>query len=534
MNVIITGFLGTGKSTVGKLLAKRLGRSFLDTDALIEKETGLSVRQIFKLYGEEHFRHLEKMIVRELAGEPKNLVIATGGKTLLDEDNLAAMLKTGIVICLEDRPENIWSKLKFKSKRPVIEGFSLADFIELYEKRKSGYQVLPNKIQTTGLSAVEVTNKVFNFLNQEAACFDVVVGRDNSKIYLRRFVTLQCEEIVKNCEGKAYFVIDRQLLRYDGNIFNLGGRPVFEMPATDSHKNLKQAESIWRWLLMNEVKRDSVLVSIGGGVVGDMCGFVASTMLRGITHYHFPTTLLAMVDSCLGGKNGVNLGRIKNCLGTFYSPKLVVINPFLLYSLPYAEITSGLVEVIKAGLIADMELPVLVDKNLEMIKNRDAETVETLILRALLVKKKIVEKDPYEAGLRKQLNLGHTLGHALEAYTNFKISHGQAVAVGLIFALGLSEKLGFCPPGYRENVKNIICRLGLKTEIRADKNKILDLMRYDKKSTATGLDFVLFHHKKGILLDRVERKLIEETLEEVLNENTCYKRTQPESARKKR
>lgn len=525
MNVIITGFLGTGKSTVGKLLARKLGRRFLDTDELIEKETGLSVRQIFKLYGEEHFRHLEKEIVRKLVGEPKNLVIATGGKTLLDGDNLAEMLKTGIVICLEDSPENIWSKLKFKSKRPVIEGFSLADFIQLYESRKAGYQALPNKIQTTGLSAGEVMKKVVGFLSQEAACLDAVVGQEKSRIFLRRFIGLRCEEIMKNCEGRVYFVIDRHLLRFDVNIFSFGSCPVLEMPATDSHKNLKQAELIWRWLLASEVKRDSVLVSIGGGVVGDMCGFVASTILRGIAHYHFPTTLLAMVDSCLGGKNGLNLGRIKNCLGTFYSPKLVLINPFLLYSLPFAEIASGLVEVIKAGLIADIELLSLVDKNLEMIKNRDVETIETLILRALLVKKKIVEKDPYETGLRKQLNLGHTLGHALEAYTGFKIPHGQAVAVGLVFALGLSERLGLCPPGYRERVKDIIWRLGLRTEIRADKYKILDLMKYDKKATAAGLDFVLLHSKKGVVINKVERKLIEETLEEVLDENTCHKRT---------
>lgn len=531
MNIVITGFIGTGKTTVGRLLARRLGRNHLDTDELIEKETGLTVREIFKNYGESYFRKLERKAIRKIVREENDLVISTGGKTLLDEVNLELILKTGIVLCLEDLPENIWPRLKSEATRPVIDGFSLEDFIKLYRERLPGYQKLPNKIQVTGLSALEVAARLESFLNQEVTGFEVHLGSDRTRVSLKRFIRWSSEEVMKNGQGQAFFVVDRQLLKHHKNILGFNNERLFEIPATDSHKNLRQAEAIWRWLLASGVKRDSILVSIGGGVVGDICGFVASTILRGITHLHLPTTLLAMVDSCLGGKNGINLGKIKNCVGTFYPPELVMVNPFFLCSLPFSEIASGLVEVIKAGLISDLGLIDLVEENLELIKKRDVRILEELILRAMMVKKRIVEQDPYESGLRKQLNLGHTVGHALEACSSFKISHGQAVALGLIFSLGLSERLGLDPGNYKERIKNIIQQLGLRTEIEAAEEEIFNLMKYDKKSTATGLDFVLFDVRKGIVIRKVERKLIEDSLREVLVENTDSERTKSQSPR---
>jgi 3-dehydroquinate synthase len=294
------------------------------------------------------------------------------------------------------------------------------------------------------------------------------------------------------------------------------------MSGGDRNKDLRQAKKLWEWLIKNGVKRDSILISFGGGVVGDLSGFVASTILRGIRHYHVPTTLLAMVDSSIGGKTGINLGRMKNAVGTFWSADKIFIDPLFLLSIDKKNLFSGLVEAIKAAIIGDAGLLDFIERNLNLIKLFDFEVIEKVILRAIRVKKQIVEEDPFEAESRRKLNLGHTLAHAVEAYHHYKIPHGEAVGLGLLYAAKISESYDndLRTSGFGERMKQLLRQLGLRTKIKAEKKKLFAYMMMDKKNTSGGLNFVLVK-KPGLafISKDVPKKLMLKAMEEVVDED---------------
>jgi 3-dehydroquinate synthase len=520
MNIILTGFMGTGKSTVGGLLASQLGRFHLDTDEMVEFKTGKSIKNIFEQWGEAYFRQFEKSVVKDICRNERKAVISTGGKTLLDEENFARLSETGLVFTLIDNPHNCWERVRDSFNRPLIKNFDWDGFLALYRQREKLYQSLPNKIQIEGLSLEEVTKKLLGFLSAKTGEFEISHGKQKTVVSMERFIDLKPRALVENNLAKLFVVYDKKVTR--ALEIKATEEKVFTLPlaATDVNKNLRQAEKIWKWLLVNGVKRDSVLISVGGGVIGDLAGFVSSTILRGIKHFHLPTTLLAMVDSCLGGKNGINYGAFKNSLGTFSLPERVIINPFFLTSLKKLDLSTGLVEAVKAGLIGDAGLVDLIEEKLDLIWKKDIATLEEVIWRALQVKRAIVEEDLYETGNRKKLNLGHTLGHALEAYHDYQISHGQAVAIGLLYSLRLSELLGLVDSSVRERLKKLFSRLDLDMRIHGQKAELLKLMGQDKKTTERGLDFVLFSANSGVILkNNIDKKLMLEAMEEVIDEN---------------
>jgi 3-dehydroquinate synthase len=521
MNIVLTGFMGTGKTTLGRLLAKKLSLTHVDTDELIEKSQGLSVSAIFNKYGENYFRQLEAEVIKKLAQENENLVISTGGKTLLNKRNLNLLTKKGIIITLMGEPELLWERVKNSFLRPLVNLSNKERFIDLYRKREPLYEQLPNKIKIDNLSIVEAIQKIMDILKAETRQLEVKLGERKSLIIFKRFLLSSPEKIVgPDSALKIFLVCDKKVYQinkpYLQRIFPL----YYLVPGKDRSKNLRQAEKIWQWLIAHNVKRDSILISIGGGVIGDLCGFISSTILRGIKHYHIPSTLLAMIDSSLGGKNGLNFRSIKNAIGTFSPADKVFIDPLFLHSLDKKQLASGLVEAIKAGLIGDSKLFHLIEEKTEMIRRLDLETIDEVIYRAIQVKKEIVEKDPYETGLRKRLNLGHTLGHALESFYRFKIPHGEAVGIGLIYSLKISEKLGLCSPELRERVKSLLEKLELRTQIRADKKKLIDYMKMDKKITEKGLDFVLMSEAQGVIIKKnIPEEIMLEALKEFIIEN---------------
>lgn len=522
MKIVITGFMGTGKTTIGKALAEKLSMDFIDTDEIIEKRESMRVGDIFEKYGEEYFRKREKEVSKSLENL-KNIVIATGGKTLLFKKNLNSLLKNGVLITLKVNPAKLWERLKKDSIRPLLKQITMDKFISLYKEREKEYEKLPNKVDISNLEEKEALEKVLNFLTKSSGVVEIKVGENISRVYFERFLIRKLKEIDEFKEFRKIFLIcDRkiyEIYKEDLKIFPL----FYLIPGKDRSKNLKNAERIWKWLIRENIRRDSIIVSIGGGVVGDLAGFVSSTILRGVTHYHIPTTLLSMLDSSIGGKNGINFQSIKNAIGTINPPTKVFIDPLLLSTLSKKELSSGLVEGIKSGLIGDSEILDIIEGNLNLIKLVDIEKLEEIIIRSINVKKKIVEEDPYEKkGIRKFLNLGHTLAHAIESYSKYRISHGEAVGIGLIYSLGISEKLGIASSGLKERVKNIINNLQLRTSINRDKIKILELMRKDKKSNVRGIDFVLLKKiGEPFLLKGISEKLLLESLEEVINENPC-------------
>lgn len=213
-------------------------------------------------------------------------------------------------------------------------------------------------------------------------------------------------------------------------------------PASESNKRLTSLEWLARRLVQGGADRKSALVAVGGGVTGDVVGFLASIYMRGIPHFHVPTTLLAQVDSSIGGKTGVDLPEGKNLIGTFYQPRSIWMDPKFLETLPDEELKQGMAEVIKTAMIGDEVLWKFLETHGEAIKNRDSEALMRVISACCILKAKVVESDEREAGHRRVLNLGHTVGHALEKLSDYQIRHGDAVAMGLAAAMTLAVRLG--------------------------------------------------------------------------------------------
>jgi 3-dehydroquinate synthase len=258
-------------------------------------------------------------------------------------------------------------------------------------------------------------------------------------------------------------------------------------------KTLSTAEKLHRSLVRSGIDRHSLLIAVGGGVVGDVAGFVASTCLRGIPLVQIPTTLIAQVDSAVGGKTGVNLPEGKNLVGTFYPARLVLVDPAALKSLPDRQFRGGLAEVIKYGVIADAKLFAYLEKNLPAVLRRDPKALSYIIPRSLEIKAEIVSKDERESGLREILNFGHTFAHALETVTNYRVyQHGEAVAWGMMCAALLGHEIHLTPADEASRVVSLVRRIGhLPPWPNVAPKKLVALMRSDKKARAGKLRFVL-------------------------------------------
>jgi shikimate kinase / 3-dehydroquinate synthase len=253
---------------------------------------------------------------------------------------------------------------------------------------------------------------------------------------------------------------------------------VIAVPAGEAHKNLETISQLWQGFLAAGMDRKSTVIALGGGVIGDMAGFAASTYMRGIAWVGVPTTLLSMVDASLGGKTGFDLPQGKNLIGSFYPPKLVLADPELLKTLPEAELISGMAEVVKHGIISDPQLFELCGRGLDWVK----EHTEEVVKRAMAVKIKVIEEDPYEKGIRAALNLGHTVGHAVELVSKFKLRHGEAIAIGTVAEAKYAAWIGLAGVGLVEAVTKSFEALGLPTQIPGElpREEIIRAMRVDK------------------------------------------------------
>ena len=261
----------------------------------------------------------------------------------------------------------------------------------------------------------------------------------------------------------------------------------------EQKKNMRTVETVCRKLAQTHADRKSLIIATGGGVVGDVAGYVAASYLRGVALVHIPTTLVAQVDSAIGGKTGVNLPEGKNLVGAFYPPRLVIIDPQLLRTLPQRQFRSGLAEVIKYGVIADKNLFAYLEKNMPRVLQRDKAALNYLIPRCAQIKATIVSRDERESNLREILNFGHTFGHALESITHYRrYHHGEAVAQGMIAAALLAHELGLTNAGDASRIISLVQQIGpLPPWPRVTPEKLIAAMRSDKKAQAGNLRFVL-------------------------------------------
>jgi 3-dehydroquinate synthase len=266
------------------------------------------------------------------------------------------------------------------------------------------------------------------------------------------------------------------------------------LPDGEEHKNLKSLVSIYDRLIDERFERKSCVLALGGGVVGDVAGFAAATYLRGVSYVQVPTTLLAQVDSSVGGKTGINHESGKNLIGAFYQPKLVLIDVAVLRTLPHRELAAGLAEVIKYGIIQDPALFELLEQRMEKLLGSDRELLSQVITVSCAIKARVVEADEREEDYRAVLNFGHTIGHALEAVTGYRqLLHGEAVAVGMVKAVTLSMQQGFCDTASFNRVAALVRKAGLPVEIPSGvlPQNLIQAMEVDKKVAGGKIKFIM-------------------------------------------
>jgi 3-dehydroquinate synthase len=254
---------------------------------------------------------------------------------------------------------------------------------------------------------------------------------------------------------------------------------LLSIPAGESAKTLDTITDLWRGFLETGLDRNSAVVALGGGVIGDLAGFAAATFMRGVDWVVVPTTLLSMVDASIGGKTGFDLPEGKNLIGSFHPPRCVLADPQVLGTLPASELRSGMAEVVKHGVIGDPDLFDLCSAGLEAA----LDNLPQIVRRAMAVKIRIIEDDPYEKGSRAALNLGHTLGHAVESVSGYRLRHGEAVAIGMVAEAKLAEVLNIARKGLADRIAEVLRAMGLPTQIPKDlsKEKLINVMQFDKK-----------------------------------------------------
>jgi 3-dehydroquinate synthase len=497
-NIILTGFMGTGKTDVGSALAKRLGWKFVDTDELIRERESMTIPEIFAKRGEEHFRTVETTIAAEFAAQ-NGLVIATGGGMPINPRNRGALNAAGLAVNLACGLEEIFRRIGHMDSRPLLECEDRVQrAFDLLKSREPAYSSFPFQVDTTGLSVDAVVNRIQRVaenLNDSARFLAVNSSRNNGYSIALGPGVLDLVGGMAACRGlssKIAVVTDTHVgpLYLDRVLTSLtaaGFKPFpCLVPAGEESKNTPRLEALYGQFLEGGLDRRGAVVALGGGVVGDLAGFAAATYMRGVALVQCPTSLLAMVDSSVGGKTGVDLPQGKNLVGAFKNPFVVAADTDALATLPSSQVRMGMAELIKHAIIDDADLfDTLESAQGQLALNPD------LIARSVSVKIRVVEADPYESELREVLNLGHTVGHALEKCSQYAMDHGAAVSVGLAAAAALSSRMGMCDAGIPARVEAVLAASGLPIRHHMDPDQLMSVMFADKKTVDGRLRFVL-------------------------------------------
>jgi shikimate kinase/3-dehydroquinate synthase len=484
-HIFLYGPPGSGKTSVGKVLAKNLNLAFIDLDELIKQATGMDIPQLMDEKGEAGFREIESAELNRI-NLNQDSVVALGGGTLLRGDNRFFAESYGKVVYLDATLPTLLEHLAGEAKgRPLLGGDLTNKLGALLTCRSAHYDSFRNRLEMDGKTPAQAVWQIqialgrFH-LRSMGAGYDVIVQTNG------------LDSLGEMLQARG---LQNPIVVSDENVAKLHGERVLDslnrskyksilvtLPPGESSKTLDTVTSIWRDFLEARLDRKSTVVALGGGVVSDMAGFAAATFMRGVDWVVVPTTLLSIVDASLGGKTGFDLPEGKNLIGSFFPPRLVLADPQVLATLPEAELRSGLAEVAKHGIIADADLFELVEKGLEVVKTN----LPQIVRRAMAVKIKIIEDDPYEKGLRAALNLGHTVGHAVESVSGYRLRHGEAVAIGLVAEAKLAELLKVAGKGLSERIANALSTLGLPNKIPEDLShqELIHAMSFDKKKAA--------------------------------------------------
>ncbi len=510
-SIVLIGLPGAGKSSIGRRLAQRLGMLFRDADAEIEAAAGLPITEIFARYGEPHFRDGERRVIaRLLAGPP--LVLATGGGAFMDPATRRAVQASGALsVWLRARAPTLLRRIAGREHRPLFHGKDPAQVLrELIAIRHPVYAEADVIVDCTDEPPEGTTRRVLDAMAGHApptrltvplaTPYDILVGGN--------LLSRAGEVLAPLLPGTRCIVIaDATVAAQHGPALRAGleegGLSVLTeviLPPGEATKSLDRYALVLEAVLAAGADRRTAIVALGGGVVGDLAGFIAATALRGLPFVQVPTTLLAQVDSSVGGKTGINLKAGKNLAGAFHQPRLVLVDIATLATLPVRELRAGWAEVAKHGLLdgplwdwCEAEGPAAIAG--------DPAALRHAVLESCRLKGAVVAADEREEapdGGRALLNLGHTFGHAFEAECGYdgSLLHGEAVAIGLVLAVALSARLGFCDAGLPARVARHLSSVGLRARVidlprPFSTARLMARMRSDKKARESVMRFIL-------------------------------------------
>ncbi len=565
-NIFLVGLMGAGKTTVGRSLAKKLNNLFIDSDHEIEARTGVSIPLIFEIEGEQSFRQREAEVIRDLSGR-SGIVMATGGGAILNAENREYLKARGTVIYMRASVHKILQRTSRDKSRPLLQ---TADpwrrLEELSRQREPFYREVADIIIDTGRPNIQFL--VHSILSQldllpddpdsaaETAQSGDSYTRETINISSNSFMThpvsftspaptvsLQVElgersypieigsSLLNDREHIARLISGRQVavvtnttvaplyLQRLTQTLQQAGKSVLKIILSDGEeeKNWASLMHIFDRLLAAKCDRKTTLVALGGGVIGDLTGFAASAYMRGIPFVQIPTTLLAQVDSSVGGKTGINHPLGKNMIGAFYQPKAVIADTLTLHTLLDREFSAGLAEVIKYGAVIDVAFFKWIEDNIDQLMARDNATLAYAIRRSCELKADVVRQDERECGLRTILNFGHTFGHAIESGLGYgKWLHGEAVGCGMVMAADLSHRLGHITAVDKERLCALVRAAGLPTEApNLGVQRWLELMQVDKKNEGGQIRFILMKPLGSYLISAAPQDALLATIQQL-------------------
>ncbi|MEU8442183.1 3-dehydroquinate synthase [Streptomyces microflavus] len=513
--VVLVGPMGVGKSTVGELLAARLGTTYRDTDADVVAEAGKPIAEIFYDEGEEHFRALERRAVATaLAGHAG--VLSLGGGAVLDGATRELLADRPVVYLSMDVDEAV-RRVGLGAARPLLAVNPRRQWRELMDARRHLYEEVARTVVATDENTPEeVAQAIIDALElpegqaapgventgmtqQGPTRIQVAgsAGSDPYEVLVGHQLLGELPQLIGD-RARRVAVLHPEALADTGeavrqDLADQGYEAIaIQLPNAEEAKTVEVAAYCWKALGQTGFTRTDVIVGIGGGATTDVAGFVAASWLRGVRWIAIPTTVLGMVDAAVGGKTGINTAEGKNLVGAFHPPAGVLCDLAALDSLPVHDYVSGMAEIIKAGFIADPVILDLVEADPEGARTPAGPHTAELIERSIRVKAEVVSSDLKESGLREILNYGHTLAHAIEKNERYKWRHGAAVSIGMVFAAELGRLAGRLDDATADRHRTVLESVGLPLAYRADQwPKLLENMKVDKKSRGNLLRFIV-------------------------------------------
>ena len=543
--------MGSGKTTVGKALAKQLKKKFVDSDHEIEARTGVSISMIFEIEGEASFRQREAEVIADLTSR-ENIVLATGGGAILNEQSRRFLHERGTVIYLRAAISSILYRTRYDKTRPLLRTSDPRKKLEELEaQREPLYKEVAHIIVDTGrpniqnlmqtilgqlpASVSQIEQQISDFSNSNSAHparelesqlasiqVDVELGERSYPIVIGPNVLSDQRQLSKLIQGKTVTVVSNNIVaplylhQLEKTLEKLGKAvKSIILPDGEEHKNWQSLMQIFDELLKEKSDRKTTLIALGGGVIGDMTGFAAASYMRGIPFVQIPTTLLAQVDSSVGGKTAINHPLGKNMIGAFYQPLSVIADISTLQTLPDRELSAGLAEVIKHGAIQDEEFFSWIELNIDALRKKDPKALIHAIKRSCEIKSNIVQQDEKEGGLRAILNFGHTFGHAIEAGLGYgKWLHGEAVGCGMVMAAELSLRMGHINYVTKVRLQKLVEAAGLPTVAPGfGRQRWLELMAVDKKNEDGAIKFILLKPLGNAYINAVPAEMLNATLD---------------------